>query len=281
MSFIDPWLDVIDAIFRYQFLLRAIIVGLMVAISSSLIGSFLVLKKFSMIGHGLSHVAFAGIAIGLWLDQTPLLVTVPIVVLVSVFILKLNQSVKLHGDSAIGLTAAFAMALGTILASTSGGFNVDLYSYLFGSILAVSQLDLYISIGFSAIVVITVVLFYHDFYAMTYEEEFAKVSGVKTARLNTILAILTGLAVVIGIRVIGTILISALIIFPTVIATQFNRGFKGTMIIALVSSMVLVLVGLITSIRYDLPSGSNIVVVNGIVFFAIYLYNTIRKLSQN
>lgn len=262
-------------------MLRAVIVGIMVAISSSFIGSFLVLKKFSMIGHGLSHVAFAGIAIGLWLDQAPLLVTIPIVVIVSVFILKLNQSVDLHGDAAIGLTAAFAMALGTILASVGGGFNVDLFSYLFGSILAIGQIDLYLSIGFSFIVLVTIILFYHDLYAMTYEEEFAKVSGVKTSRLNTLLAVLTGLAVVIGIRVIGTVLISALIIFPTVIAMQFNKGFRGTITLAVFSSVITVVMGLLVSFKYDLPSGSTIVIVNGLLFFVIYLYNTVRKVTQN
>lgn len=275
------WFEVFEAIFNYQFMLRAIIVGVMVAISSSVIGSFLVLKKFSMIGHGLSHVAFAGVAIGLWLNQTPILVTVPIVVVVSIFILKLNQSVQLHGDAAIGLSAAFAMALGTILASVGGGFNVDLFSYLFGSILAIGQIDLYLSIIFSTIVLITVTVFYHDLFAMTYEEEFAKVSGVKTSHLNTLLAVLTGLAVVIGIRVIGTVLISSLIIFPTVIAMQFNKGFRGTIFLAVFSSIFTVILGLLVSFKYDLPSGSTIVIVNGLVFFTIYLYNTIRKLTQN
>ncbi len=275
------WLEVFEAIFRYQFMLRAVIVGVMVAISSSFIGSFLVLKKFSMIGHGLSHVAFAGIAIGLWLDQSPLLVTIPVVVIVSIFILKLNQSVQLHGDAAIGLTAAFAMALGTILASVSGGFNVNLFSYLFGSILAIGQVDLYLSIAFSMIVLLTIVIFYHDLYAMTYDEEFAKVSGVKTANLNTLLAVLTGLAVVIGIRVIGTVLISSLIIFPTVIAMQFNKGFRGTIFLAVLSSVFTVIMGLLISFKYDLPSGSTIVIVNGVLFFLIYLYNTVRKMTQN
>lgn len=270
-----------QSIFRYQFMMRAVIVGVMVAISTSFIGSFLVLKKFSMIGHGLSHVAFAGIAIGLWLDQAPLLVSIPVVVGVSVFILKLNQNVQLHGDAAIGLTAAFAMALGTVLASIGGGFNVDLFSYLFGSILAIRQVDLYLSVVFSLIVLITIIIFYHDLFAMTYEEEFAKVSGVKTSNLNTLLAVLTGLAVVIGIRVIGTVLISSLIIFPTVIAMQFNKGFKGTIIIAVFSSVLSVLVGLIVSFKYDLPSGSTIVIVNAAVFFTIYLYNSFRKLRFN
>ncbi len=266
--------------FSYTFMWRALIVGVAIAISSSFVGSFLVLKKFSMIGHGLSHVAFGAVAIGLFTNQSPLVVAVPIVVLMSVFILKINNRVNIPGDAAIGLLAAFSMALGTTLASIGGGFNVDLNTYLFGSILTIRQTDVILSIIFSLVVLAVVAVFYHDLFSMTYDDEFARVSGVRTSRLNTVLAVLTGITIVIGIRVIGTILISALIIFPTVIAMQFNQGFKRTISIAVLTQIIIVISGLMLSYLFDLPSGSAIVLLNGFVFLAVYLYNGVRQFQS-
>ena len=272
------WFELLIASFSYGFMWRALLVGVAIAVTSSFIGPFLVLKKFSMIGHGLSHVAFAAVAIGLFTRTEPLIVTMVIVVIVSVFILKLNQSTNIHGDAAIGLTAAFAMAFGTVLASVGGGFNIDLFSYLFGSILTIQRIDVILSISLSVIVIIVVVLLYHDLFAMTFEEEYARVVGIKTKRLNTVLAVLVGMTIVIGMRAIGTILISSLIIFPTVIAMQFNRGFRGTILIAVISSVLIVTFGLFGSFVLDYPSGSSIVLFNGIVFFGIFLFNRIRRL---
>jgi len=275
------WLELLKLSFVYGFMWRALIVGVAVGLSSSLIGSFLVLNKFSMIGHGLSHVAFAAIAVGLFTNQAPLLFAVPTVVLVSIFILKLNNAANLQGDAAIGLTASFSIALGTALASIGDGFNVDLFSYLFGSILTIKQIDVYLAILFSIIVTIVIWLFYHDLFSMTYDDEYASVSGVRTKRLNTLLAVLTGLTIVIGIRAIGTMLISALIIFPPIIVMQFTRNFKTTLLASAVLSVVLVVTGLLSSFVFDLPSGSSILLLSGFVFFASTLYNNIRRLSTN
>ncbi|MGM0436336.1 MAG: metal ABC transporter permease [Bacillota bacterium] len=275
------WLELLKLSFVYGFMWRALIVGVAVGLSSSLIGSFLVLNKFSMIGHGLSHVAFAAIAVGLFTNQAPLLFAVPTVVLVSIFILKLNNAANLQGDAAIGLTASFSIALGTALASIGDGFNVDLFSYLFGSILTIKQVDVVLAIIFSFIVVVVIWLFYQDLFSMTYDDEYASVSGVKTKRLNTLLAVLTGLTIVIGIRAIGTMLISALIIFPPIIVMQFTRNFKTTILASAVLSIVLVVTGLLSSFVFDLPSGSSIVLLSGFVFFASTLYNNLRRLSTN
>jgi zinc transport system permease protein len=272
------WLELLRLSFVYGFMWRALVVGVAVALSSSLIGSFLVLNKFSMIGHGLSHVAFAAIAIGLFTNQAPLLFAVPIVVIVSVFILKLNNTANLQGDAAIGLTASFSIALGTALASIGDGFNVNLFSYLFGSILTIKQVDVILAITFSIIVSAVVWFFYHDLFSMTYDEEYASVSGVKTKRLNTLLAVLTGLTIVIGIRAIGTMLISALIIFPPIIVMQFTKNFKRTVLASAILSIVLVVTGLLSSFVFDLPSGSTIVLISGFVFFGSTLYNSSVRL---
>ncbi|MFW5894589.1 MAG: metal ABC transporter permease [Bacillota bacterium] len=274
------WLDTLRLSFTYGFMWRALVVGIAVALSSALIGSHLVLNKFSMIGHGLSHVAFAAIAIGLFTSNSPLFFAAPVVIIVSVFILKLNHASHLPGDAAIGLTASFAIALGTALASLGGGFNVDLYSYLFGSILTIRESDVFFAIGFSLIVVGVMWYFYHDFFSMTFEEEYARVSGVRTNRLNTLLAILTGLTIVIGIRAIGTMLISAFIIFPPVIVMQFTKNFKSTILASAILSIVLVATGLYFSFIFDLPSGSTIVLLSGFVFFAATVYNGMQRIRQ-
>ena len=264
-------------IFSYSFMVHALLIGVAVAISSSFIGPFLVLKRFSMIGHGLSHVAFAGIAIGLLLNTAPLLVAMVIVIGVSIFILKLNETAKLQGDAAIGLTAAVAMALGTVLASIGGGFNVDLFDFLFGSILINTFQEVVLALVFSLFTTVTVILLYHDLFAMTFEEDYALVSGIKTRQLNTILAILVGVTVVIGIRAMGTLLISSLIIFPTIIAMQFSQGFKRTIIIATVSSVTIIVFGLILSYFLEWPSGSTIVILYGVVFLTVYVYQRIFR----
>ncbi len=269
--------ETLVAAFSYGFMIRALLVGITVAASSAFIGSFLVLKKFSMIGHGLSHVAFAAVAIALVLNQAPLPITAVIVVLVSVLILKLNETAKLHGDAAIGLAATFSMALGTTLASVGGGFNIELNRYLFGTILAIRNVDVWMSVVLSFAVVMVVTLFYADLFAMTYDEEFAKVSGIKTKRLNTLLAILTGLVIALGIRAIGAVLISAFIIFPTVIAMQFSKGFKTTVVLAATFSMVIVFIGLLLSFVLDTPSGSSIVLLNGLVFTLVYAHQRILR----
>ncbi len=265
------WLDMLQAAFAYGFLWRALIVGVAIAISSSFLGSFLVLKRFSMIGESLAHVSFAAIAIALFTQTSTLWVSIILVSVVSIFILKLSEKTAVHGDAAIGLIASTAMAVGTLLSSIGQGFNVDLFSYLFGNILLIDQLDVYLSVAVSLIVVIIVLIFYPDLFAITYDQEYAQVTGIKTERLNYLLALLTAITIVVGIRAIGTLLISSLIIFPTVTALQFSKGFRYTIFTAAILSVFTVAFGLLLSFVFDFPSGSTIVVLNGIVFVAIYL----------
>ena len=212
------------------------------------------------------------IAIALFTQTSTLWVSLILVSIVSIFILRLSEKTALHGDAAIGLIASTAMAIGTLLSSIGRGFNVDLFSYLFGNILLIDTTDVILSIAVSIIVVGLVILFYPDLFAVTYDQDYALVSGIKTERLNYLLALLTAITIVVGIRAIGTLLISSLIIFPTVTALQFARGFKGTIISAAILSVTTVLLGLLASFVLDLPSGSTIVVMNSIVFVAVYVY---------
>ncbi len=266
---------IIEAL-QYDFILKALLVGSLIAICCSFLGVFLVLKKFSMIGDGLAHVSFATVAIALLLSASPLLVSIPIVILSSFLILKLNEKADLHGDAAIGLVSSFSIAAGVLIASMANGFNVDLMSYLFGSILVISSTDVIISIVLSALVLFLGVFFYNSLFAITYDEEFAKVIGLRTKNINYLIAVLTSITIVLGIRVVGTMLISSLIIFPTVTALQVSKSFKGTIFISTIVSVFCVIVGVFTSFIFNLPTGAAIVMLNSIFFLVFFC---IKKFS--
>lgn len=255
---------------QYDFILKAILAGIFIAISSSFLGIFLVLRKYSMIGDGLAHVSFATIAIALFLDKSPLLVSIPLVILSSLVILKLSEKDNLNGDAAIGLISSLAVAVGVLISSVSKGFNVDLFSYLFGSILVISDLELILSIILSIVVLVTIFLFYNSLFAITYDENFAITMGLKVKHMNYLISVLTSITVVLGIRVVGTMLISSMIIFPTVTALQVSNSFKNTILISSVLAVSSVVLGVFISFIYDFPTGATIVIINAI-YFIIFL----------
>ena len=261
---------------QYDFILRAILVGSLIALSSSFLGIFLVLKKQSMIGDGLAHVSFATIAIALLLNKSPLLVSIPLVILSSFLILKLNEKASLHGDAAIGLISSFAVALGVLISSVAKGFNVDLFSYLFGSILVISKLDVILSIILSILVIFLIILFYNNLFAISYDEEFAEVIGLNSKGMNYLIAVLTSITVVLGIRVVGTMLISSMIIFPTVTALQVSKGFKDTILISGIVSISSVILGTFISYILNIPTGATIVIINSIFFVIFFSINRIK-----
>lgn len=262
--------------FQYGFFQRALIIGILIAISSSFLGGFLVLRKYSMIGDGLAHVSFASVALALLFDQSPLLFSIPIVILAAIFILFLNEKTKVHGDSAIGLVSSFAMACGVLIINIGSGFNVDIESYLFGNILTTDPLDILLAFILALIVIFTVIFFYHPLFSITYDEEYAEVT-FKTRFSNYMLAILTALTIVLGIRFIGTMLISSLIIFPTITALQLSKGFKQTIILSSFIGVIAVLIGIIASVLVDTPPGATIVIANGAIFFITYLYKKVQR----
>lgn len=251
---------------QYAFIQKAIVAGCLIALSCAFLGIFLVLRKFSMIGDGLAHVSFATVALALLLSVSPLLLSIPLVILSSFVILKLNEKANLHGDAAIGLVSSFSVAVGIVIASIAEGFNVDLFSYLFGSILVISDLDVYLSIGLSLIVIGGIIFYYHDLFAITYDENFAKVSGIQVEKLNYMIAIMTSITIVLGIRVVGTMLVSSLIVFPAVTALQVSKSFKGAMATAAIVSVLCVILGVFTSFQFNLPTGGTIVIFNAICF---------------
>jgi len=247
---------------QYAFVQRAIVAGCFMALGCSFLGVFLVLRRFSLIGDGLAHVSFATVAIALLLDAQPMVVSIPLVALASLVILHLNEKARVYGDAAIGLVSSFGIALGIIIASTAGGFNVDLFSYLFGNILSVSSLEVWLTIGVSLLVVLITTLFYHDLFSVTFDEDYAQVLGIKVKVINHILIILTSLIVVLGIKIVGTMLVSSLIILPAISALQIMRSFKATIALAGVFAVVSVIVGIFASYVLNYPSGATIVMVN-------------------
>jgi ABC-type Mn2+/Zn2+ transport system permease subunit len=261
----------------YTFLQRAFIVGSLIAISSSFLGIFLVLRKYSMIGDGLAHVSFGTVALALLLNQSPLIVSIPIVILASFLILKLSEENKIGGDAAIALVSSTAIALGVFISSLASGFNVDLFSYLFGSILIISALDVWLSLVLSIVVIVLVLYYFHDLFSVTYNIDYAKVSGINTTRMNQLIAILTSITIVLGIRVVGTMLISSFIIFPTVIALKLGTSFSKTIALSVAISLFCVIMGIITSVLFDFPTVATIVLLNATLFILASLYSMITK----
>ncbi|HAS74388.1 MAG TPA: ABC transporter [Clostridiales bacterium UBA8960] len=268
--------NLINEALQFGFMQRAIIVGILIALCSAMLGIFLVLKKFSMIGDGLAHVSFATVAVALLLNTSPLYVSIPVVVVASLFILRLNEKATIHGDAAIGLVSSFSVALGVMIASISSGFNVDLFSFLFGSILVISKTDVMLSATLAVVVISLILYFYNDLFAITHDEAFASVMGINTKLMNSVIAVLTGITIVLGIRVVGTMLISSMIIFPSVTALQVSRSFKSTIVIAAIVSVLSVLIGVIGSYALNFPSGASIVMVNAFFFLLAFTFKRFR-----
>lgn len=252
---------------NFEFIQRAYIAGAFVSALCAALGLFLVLRKFSLIGDGLSHVSFGAIALGLFLGVTPFLVAVPIAILASFLILRIERTTRLYGDAAIGIVSAAGVSLGVLLASLSGGFNVDLMSYLFGNILAVSWTEVVLSVILSAFVLGLIAFFYHDLFSSTFDGDHARVSGIRTDRLNALLAALTAVSVVLAIRVVGVMLVSALLILPAVSALQVARSFRTALFLSVALSVLSVLLGITLSFFADLPAGATVVLTNLVVFF--------------
>ena len=262
--------------FSYSFMIRAFIVGILLSLCAALIGVSLVLRKNSMIGDGLSHVGFGAFAVATILGFSPIEFAIPIVIIVSFFILKLNDNSKIHGESAIALISASSLAIGTFLISITKGINTDINNYLFGSILAINQKDVIISIILSVIVILLYVLSYNKIFAITFDSKFAKSIGINTNLYNIIFASLCSIVVVLGMRLMGALLISSLIIFPTLSSMQIFKNFKRVVISSVFISIISFTVGLIISFIYGTPTGSTIVIINLIIFIIMKLVSFVK-----
>jgi len=255
----------------YAFIQRAYLAGSFIAALCAMLGLFLVLRRLSLIGDGLAHVSFGAIALGLFFGFYPFYVAVPVALIASYFILKLTEKAKMYGDAAIGIVSSVGIAGGVILAGLSKGFNVDLFSYLFGNILAISGREVYLSLALSLAVLLVILVFYNDLFSATFDQEYAKLTGVKTDRINLLLTSLTAVTVVLAIKVVGIMLVSALLILPAVTALQLAKGFKFAMFLSVLAAVLSVIAGITVSFFMDLPAGAAIVMCNVLFFSAALL----------
>ncbi|MDD2271648.1 MAG: metal ABC transporter permease [Desulfuromonadaceae bacterium] len=258
-------------ILSYGFIQRALLAGTLIALLCSVLGVFLVLRRLSLIGDGLAHVTFGSTAIALALklySAMSLLVSAPIVMLASLGILKLTEKGRLSGDAAIGLVSALGISVGIILASVGGGYNVDLLSYLFGNILSIRSEEVVIAALLCFGVMLLLTLYYHELFAISFSDELAKVSGIRTSYINAILVLLTALSVVLAMKLVGIMLISSMLIVPAASALQLARGFKVCIVLAALQGCSSVIIGIIISIMSNLPASASIVMVN-LLFFAV------------
>ena len=279
----------------YRFIRRALVVGALVSLCASLLGVTLVLKRYSMIGDGLSPVGFGSLTVAMALGfvtaeglpaflpaglrggiaglcggiaQNPLPFTLVVVVLCAFLLLRISERSRMRGDSAIALISTSALAVGVIVTSMTSGMNVDVYNYMFGSILAMSASDVYISVGLSVVVLVLFILFYPRIFAVTFDEPFARATGVRAGSYNMLIALLTALTVVVGMRMMGTLLISSLIIFPALSSMRVFSSFRAVTISSAIISVACFAVGMMLSCVASMPTGAGIVAVNLVVFIA-------------
>lgn len=246
----------------YPFMVRAFIVGTLVALCSALLGVNLVLKRYSMIGDGLSHVGFGALAVAAAMNAAPLAVAIPVVIVAAVLLLRISGNSKIKGDSAIALISTSALAIGVMVISMTTGMNTDVYNYMFGSILAMSQEDVALSVILSIVVLLLYVLFYNKIFAVTFDETFAQATGIRADLYNTLIAVLTALTTVLGMRMMGTLLISSLIIFPALTSMRVCKTFRSVIVNSAVISVVCFCVGILISYFWATPAGASVVIVN-------------------
>ena len=257
--------------FSFPFMQRALIVGVLVSLCAALLGVSLVLKRYSMIGDGLSHVGFGALAIASALNLAPLAVAVPTVIVAAVLLLRLSRNSRVKGDAAIAIISSSALAIGVISVSLTTGMNTEVSSYMFGSILSLSRSDAVLSVLLSAAVLLLFVLFYPRIFAVTFDENFSRATGTRTGVYNTLLAVLTAVTVVLGMRMMGALLISSLIIFPALSAMRLCRSFKAVILSAAIISVLCFLAGVMASYFLETPTGASIVVANLLVFAILSL----------
>jgi zinc transport system permease protein len=253
-------------ILELGFMQRALITGIAVAIICSAVGLFLVLRRHSLFGDALSHMAFGGIAVGLFANVYPIWTAVVVSVLAALGITKLRQSTKIPPDATVAVMLSGGLALGIVLVSISGGFNVDLFSFLFGSILLVNQDEVLIILALSAGIMAVLLPLYKRFMYITFDEDQAKVSGLQVSKLNYLFIVLASIAVIASIRLVGILLISALIVLPNITAMMFGKGFKNTAVISGAIAVFSVVFGILVSYVANVATGGTIVLVLVIAF---------------
>ena len=263
--------------FSFPFMQRALVAGVLVSLCCALLGVPLVLKRYSMIGDGLSHVSFGALAVAVALGFTPLYFSIPVVVLAAFFLLRMAGNPHWNSDAAIAAVSASSLAVGIMVISRTTGMTTDVDNYMFGSVLAMSRGDVALAVALCAAVLTLFVLFYHKLFAVTFDENFSRATGLNVERYNTLLAVLTALTIVLGMRMMGAMLISSLIIFPALTAMRLFKSFRGVILCAAVTSVGCFCAGLIVSSLYSTPVGATVVCANLALFLLSCVLRALRR----
>lgn len=274
-------MNMVVEMLSYPFMVRALLGGILVSLCASLLGVSLVLKRYSMIGDGLSHVSFGALSVALAVGWSPLKVSIPVVVLAAFFLLRITERGQIKSDAAIAMISASALAIGIIVTSMTTGMTTDVSSYMFGSILAMSREDVEFSAVLSAVVLFLFLFCYNKVFAVTFDENFAKATGVRVGLYNVLIAVLTAVTIVLGMRMMGAMLISSLIIFPALTSMRLFKSFHGVVVISGILSIICFFIGMVISYIYSTPAGASVVVVNLGFFLLFSAVQLIRQLVKN
>ncbi|MCR4789837.1 MAG: metal ABC transporter permease [Treponemataceae bacterium] len=266
-----------QSLFSYSFIIRSFIGGSLIALCSALLGVPLVLKRYSMIGDGLSHVGFGAIAVAMAMNASPLIIAIPVTVIASFLLLRVSSNSKIKGDASIALISTSALAIGIMITSMTSGLNTDVNAYLFGSILSLSRNDVIISLVLAIIVLLFFILFYNDIFTITFDETFSNACGIKVNIFNGAIAVLTSLTIVIGMRLMGAMMISSLIIFPALSSMRIFKNFKKVIISSALISVFCFISGIALSYGISSPAGATIVVTNLAVFIVFTIIGKVKK----
>ena len=269
-------IQTIAEMMSHAFIQRAVLVGTLISLCAALLGISLVLKRYSMIGDGLSHVGFGTLALAVVLNQSPLYLSLPVVMLCAFLLLSLSKRSKVQADAAIALISTSALALGVMLLSVTTGMNTDVCNYLFGSILGMKVSDMYVTIFLCSVIIVLYILFYPKIFAITFDETFAKASGLKVKYYNLALALMSAVIITLGMRMMGALLISNLIVIPALTAMRICRSFKNVVLYSLAISLFCFAAGLYVSYEFSTPTGASIVLINVALFLVHVVIEKIR-----
>ena len=270
-------MNVLSEMLSYPFMVRALFGGMLVSLCASLLGVSLVLKRYSMIGDGLSHVSFGALSIALAMGWSPLKVSIPVVVLAAFFLLRITENSRIKSDAAIAMISASSLAIGIIVTSLTTGMTTDVSSYMFGSILAMTKEDEVLSAVLCIIVLGLFVLCYNQVFAVTFDENFAKATGVNVGAYNMLISVLTAVTIVLGMRMMGAMLISSLVIFPCLTSMRVFKSFTSVVISSGILSLICFLLGMMASYQFSTPAGASVVVVNLIAFGLFSMWQVLGR----
>ena len=270
-------MNVLSEMLSYPFMVRALFGGMLVSLCASLLGVSLVLKRYSMIGDGLSHVSFGALSIALAMGWSPLKVSIPVVVLAAFFLLRITENSRIKSDAAIAMISASSLAIGIIVTSLTTGMTTDVSSYMFGSILAMTKEDVMLSAVLCIIVLGLFVLCYNQVFAVTFDENFTKATGVNVGAYNMLISVLTAVTIVLGMRMMGAMLISSLVIFPCLTSMRVFKSFTSVVVSSGILSLLCFLLGMMASYQFSMPAGASVVVVNLIAFGLFSMWQVLGK----